>query len=251
MGMGVGQDPLYFCERGYYLEYERAMLRDFREQGFKFGPEVLDPEKSIDFLVKRCRVKQYQAELRVRRCDLIIMEYIPGIPLATQTGYGLNCDLNVDAFCADVVEEMHSALRALELKLMEANAKLLLHNDPMPPNIIFSMNEHHDIIARLVDFELGQNIKKGSPDYVNSTVAELYRDRHVPVDPITHDHIKNLDNHLMDGSIDVVRRVKEAVRKPGDDDSLIDAVSIGVSLFGSMTFNLGKAIKILRRRANS
>jgi hypothetical protein len=36
MGMGVGENPLYFCERGYYIKRERDMLLEFRKSGFAF-----------------------------------------------------------------------------------------------------------------------------------------------------------------------------------------------------------------------
>jgi len=250
MGMGVGQDPLYFCERGYYLEHERTMLEDFRDQGFRFAPTVLDIEDSVKFLVNQCQVRPPQAELRVRRHDLLIMEYIPGLPLATQTGYGLNYDLTIDAFLGDVVEDMCAALNALALEMQRANTMLLLHNDPMPPNIIFSLNGRREIVARLVDFELAQNLRKGSPQYVDSTVAELYRERHVPLNPFTHVPTTNLDQHLIDGSISVARRVQQAVSRPCRDESILEAVSVGIPFFGGISLHLGKALRVLRRLTN-
>ena len=223
------------------------MLLDFRNSGFQFPPQVLNQKDSIHFLIKNCQVSPHQAELRVRNNDLLIAEYIPGVPLATQTGYGLNYVLNIDAFHGDVVEEMCAALQKLWLALHKANTSLLLHNDPMPPNIIFSLNGSREIVARLVDFELAQNLQKPSPHYVNSTVEELYKERNVPVNPITHTHSTNLDQHLMDGSINMAKRVCEAVRTQRGNDSLLDAFSVGISFIGGITLNVGKARRILKR----
>jgi hypothetical protein len=41
------------------------------------------------------------------------MEYIPGVPLAIQTGRYLDYDVHIDAFETSVIDEMHAALRSL------------------------------------------------------------------------------------------------------------------------------------------
>ncbi len=51
LGMGVGENPHYFCERGYYHDHERRMLDRFRSGGFGFGPAVLPVEEAIRLLV--------------------------------------------------------------------------------------------------------------------------------------------------------------------------------------------------------
>jgi hypothetical protein len=37
LGMGVGENPIYFCEHGFYLAHERDMLIAFRNAGFTFA----------------------------------------------------------------------------------------------------------------------------------------------------------------------------------------------------------------------
>lgn len=247
MGMGIGQDPLYFCERGYYLEHERAMLNDFASQGFRFSPAVLSIEESIEFLVSQCKVAAHQAELRVRKHDLLIIEYIPGVPLATQTGHGLNCDICIDAFHGDVVEEMVMALDFLAMELQKANTMSLLHNDPMPPNIVFSVDERNDVVARLVDFELAQNLRKTSPRHVDSTVAVLYGERSVPIDPVIGTPVTSLDQHLMKGALKVTRQILKALIEPSGDGSSPAASSMSISFYGGTLLRIGEARRRLKR----
>jgi hypothetical protein len=78
LGMGVGENPTYFCERGYYIAHERDMLTAFRNAGFSFAPSVLNQNDSISFL-KEWGVRGFQAELQVQNDDLLVMEYIPGV----------------------------------------------------------------------------------------------------------------------------------------------------------------------------
>jgi serine/threonine protein kinase len=248
LGMGVGENPLYFCERGYYLEHERNMLTDFWDAGFRFQPYVLSQEESIELLADACGVRRHQAEMRVQNNDLLITEYIPGIPLAIQTGRQLNYDINVDAFDADVLQEMCSALGKLRVQLLRANNKGLLHNDPMPPNLIFTLDEGDNIVVKLVDFELAQNLRKPNPDYVNNTVAELYRERAVPVNSQTSAHRTNLDMHLLDESVELVKKISLAVTGGKADESLLEAISLKLPFVGGVSINLGKALKYLRRK---
>jgi serine/threonine protein kinase len=247
LGMGVGENPWYFCERGYYIEHERTMLADFWGAGLRFLPEVLSQQESIKFLSDECRVRPQQAEMRVLRNDLLITEFIPGIPLAIQTGQQLNYDVSVDICEEGLLQEMCSALEKLRVQLQRANNKGLLHNDPMPPNIIFTMNDSGAIEAKLVDFELAQNLRKPSPQYVNNTVAELYRERAVPMNPHTQAHQTNLDMYLIDGSIELLKKICVAMRR-GTGESLLDAVTLGFSFIGGVSINLGKALRSLRGR---
>ena len=235
LGMGVGENPLYFCERGYYIEHERNMLVDFWESGFRFAPTVLNRQDSISFL-RKCGVRPFH--------DVMVMEYIPGIPLAIQTGRHLDYDVYLDAFDTGVLDEMHTALETLRIQLQRANNSGVFHNDPMPPNIIFTMRKADKIEAKLVDFEMAQNSKKSNPTHVNSTVETLYRERGVPVNQSTLAPMSNLDIYLIDQSIDLVKRIRAASVRP--DDSLLDAISIGVSFIGGFSINLGRAIRSLK-----
>lgn len=248
LGMGVGENPLYFCERGYYLEHERNMLSDFRSAGFLFAPEVLTQTDSIHFLINECGVRPHQAEARVWNNDLIITEYIPGIPFATQTGHHLNYDLNVIPFDDNVLDEMCKALEELSIKIRNANSKSLLHNDPMPPNIIFTLDINNQIEARLVDFELAQNLCSESPGYVNNSVTELYRERDVPRNTHTNIYTKNLDQHLMDEAIKLAKGIRTAAKEIRKSRSILDAVAISIPFVGGIEINLGEFFKSLRIR---
>lgn len=246
LGMGVGDDPLYFCERGYYLAHERAMLEDFRTLGFDFAPQPLSHEESIRFLVDHCNVSPLQAEMRVSRDDVLIMEFISGIPFATQTGCFLNYDINIVAFENTVLHDMLVALHKLKTGLEKANNQKLLHNDPMPPNIIFTISEDDDIRARLVDFELAQNLNKPSPEYVSNSVAELYLERDVPRNPNTQKHKKNLDQHLMHESIGVAEEIVRSAPQIRALTDVLDSVSISIPFVGGISINMGRVYKLFK-----
>ncbi len=243
LGMGVGDNPLYFCERGYYLEHERSMLEDFRAHGFDFAPQPLSQEESIRFLVDRCNVGTQQAEMRVGRNDVLITEFIAGIPFATQTGRFLNYDIGIVGFDEDALSDVLAALHKLKTDLEKANTQELLHNDPMPPNIILTIGQDGNIRARLVDFELAQNLARPSPEWVNSSVAELYLERDVPRNPGTNKHKMNLDQHLMQQSIYVaeeIARTAPQVRKLAD---ALDIVSVSIPFLGGISIDLGRAYR--------
>jgi hypothetical protein len=246
LGMGVGDDPLYFCERGHYLAHERAMLEDFRAHGYEFAPQPLSREASMRFLVDHCDVSAAQAEMRVSRDDILIMEFIPGVPFATQTGHFLNYDVNVAAFDRSVLHDMVIALYRLEDELGKANTRGLVHNDPMPPNIIFTIGEDDDIRARLVDFELAQNLVKPSPEHVNHSVAELYLERDVPRNPNTQQHKKNLDQHLMHESICVANEIEKSAPQIRELIDVLDGVSVSVPFVGGVSINLGRVCELLK-----
>lgn len=246
LGMGVGDNPLFFCERGYYLAHERAMLEDFRAQGFTFAPQPLSHEESIRFLVDHCNVSLRQAEARVARDDVLIMEFIPGIPFATQTGIYLDYDINIIAFENDVLKDMLAALHKLKISLDQANTHKLLHNDPMPPNIIFTIDDKNEILARLVDFELAQNLNKMSPEYVSNSVDELYREREVPINHNTHKYKKNLDQHLMYESISVAEEVVRSAPQIRELTDALDSVSISIPFLGGISINLGRVYNLFK-----
>jgi len=56
-------------------------------------------------------------------------------------------------------------LKRLRRELESANSAELLHNDPMPPNIIFGLDNNEPLRAWLVDFELAQDLA-GPPDTI-------------------------------------------------------------------------------------
>jgi serine/threonine protein kinase len=203
LGMGVGDNPLYFCERGYYLEHERNMMLDFSNEGFKFLPKVLSISESIDFLIRECELNEQQAIMRCCNNDLLIMDYISGIPFATVTGHYLNIINNIEEMNLDneLILEMEQSLYDLKKNLHHANNKELLHNDPMPSNIIFTLDENDKVTAKLVDFEMAQNLKKKSPEYVNESVCELYKERNVPYNIHTNKHTMNIDEYLIEKAI--------------------------------------------------
>jgi serine/threonine protein kinase len=248
LGMGVGENPTYFCERGYYIEHEREMLFAFRRAGFAFAPEPLNQAESVLFL-KEWGVRDFQAELRVLNNDVLIMEYIPGMPLATQTGRFLDYDTYIDEFGTSVLDEMVTSLRRLGVQLRHANVAGFAHNDPMPPNIIFTIDSKDQMQAKLVDFEVAQNFRRTNPPYVNDTVRELYIERNVPKNPHTGAHVSNLDMHLIEQSIELVSRIKETMKTT--DESVWDAFSVGLPFIGGFTINLGKLVRALKSAGGS
>jgi hypothetical protein len=246
LGMGVGENPLYFCERGYYLGHERAMLEDFRSHGFDFAPQPLSRDESVRFLVDNCDVNARQAEMRVYRDDVLITEFIAGIPFASQTGRFLNYDINVVGFEDDVLKDMLAALNRLKSELQKANDEQLVHNDPMPPNIIFTIGEDGNIRARLVDFELAQNLATASPEFVSNSVAELYLERDVPRNPNTGKFKMNLDQHLMHESISVAEEIVRTAPQVRSLADALDIVSISIPFLGGISIDLGRAYRFAR-----
>ena len=242
LGMGVGDNPTYFCEKGEYIRHERMMIEDFHREGFSFLPNVLSTTDSIEFLKKECGVSEEQASLRCNNNDLLIMEYIKGIPFATQTGHYLDYKLNIENIESAVIIEMVESLLDLQRKLSEANKIGLLHNDPMPPNILF-MFEGNSIVSKLVDFELAQNLKRESPNYVNISVRELYYERDVPFNNKTNKFKKNLDQHLLDGSIDVLKQILSILTLIHDHSNIWDGVSLSIPVIGGPSINIGSIIK--------
>jgi hypothetical protein len=243
LGMGVGDNPLYFCERGYYLAHERSMLEDFRNHGFDFAPQPLSREDSVRFLVDDCHVAAEQAEMRVFRDDLLITEFIAGVPFATQTGRFLNYDINIVGFDEDVLRGIVEAIHALRNELEKANSRQLVHNDPMPPNIVFTVGQDEAIRARLVDFELAQNLARPSPEHVSKSVAELYLERDVPRNQSTGKYKMNLDQHLMNQSVSAVEEIAKTapqVRKLAD---ALGIVSISIPFLGGISIDLGRAYR--------
>jgi hypothetical protein len=140
---------------------------------------------------------------------------------------------------------MLMALHTLKSDLEKANSQDLHHNDPMPPNIIFTIGEGDRMRARVVDFELAQNLRITSPDYVNNSVAELYAERDVPRNSQTNKYTLNLDQHLMQESIGVaeeILRTAPQIRKLTD---ALDGVSISIPFLGGISIDLGRAYRFL------
>lgn len=225
LGMGVGDNPQFFCEKGCYLEHERNMLLDFQEAGFTFQPKVMGKKESIDFLITNRIVNSEQAHLRIENNDLLIMELISGVPFATQTGHYLDYVAEYRIVGAKTKDKMIIALDDLKQDLRTANSLGLLHNDPMPPNIIFT-KERNKFRARLVDFEIGQNINKPSPGYVESAIPLQYIDRNVPLN--RHGiYTSNLDMHLIDESIQFLEKLPI-----NQKDGLNIKTSLSVNILG-------------------
>lgn len=238
LGMGVGENPLYFCEKGEYLQHERYMIEDFHKNNFHFLPKVLSISDSIEFLKNECGLDEEQAYLRCTNNDLLITEYIRGIPFATQTGYNIDYILNIDIFDYALMKEMEIALYELKKSLDNANRIGLVHNDPMPPNIIFTL-DGNSIVAKLVDFELAQNLNNISPDFINNSVRELYFERDVPFNKRTHKFKKNLDQHLLDESILVFNKITSILGIIQKNDSIWDGISISIPFINGISMNLG------------
>lgn len=246
LGMGVGENPLYFCEKGEYLQHERCMIEDFRKNKFIFLPNVLSVSDSIEFLKRECGVDEEQAFLRCTNNDLLIIEYIRGIPFATQTGYNLDYKLNIDIFNGFLMKEMEIALYELKKSLDNANRLGLVHNDPMPPNIIFTL-DGNSIIAKLVDFELAQNLNKISPTFVNNSVKELYNERDVPFNERTQKFKKNLDQHLLSESILVFNKISSVLDVIEKNDTIWDGVSISIPFINGISINLGSLVNLFKK----
>jgi hypothetical protein len=218
LGMGVGNNPSFFCGHGYYLEHERNMLIDFKKAGFNFQPSVMTKEETIDFLMKECGVDENHAASLSGNNNILIIEYFPGIPLVTQTGHHLYCEINPCIMNDQVLKVIGGALDFLKIQLQEANSKGLHHNDPIAFNILFVLNEKDRVIAKLVDFELAQNFNKVSPEHVNISVRQLYQQRNVP-------NTKNLDQHLLDESIRIVEQLSVKVNNLKHPESPFDSIS--------------------------
>jgi len=245
LGMGVGEDPKFFCGKGEYIEHERNMMLKFHES-FNFLPDVKTQEWSIRFLVDHCNISIQQAEFRCLNNDLLITELVKGIPFATQTGQFLNYSLNIGDFSNEVIFEMEASLYKLKEQLESANRKGLLHNDPMPPNIIFSIDDENRIVAKLVDFELSQDLKQPSPLFVNNTVKELYKERDVPLNIQTGKYKKNLDQHLLDLSIEFLQKLPSHIKKHESIESIWDSISVTIPFIG-VGINIGGLKKQLKK----
>jgi hypothetical protein len=96
----------------------------------------------------------------------------------------------------------------------------------MPPNIVFTLNETDRIQAKLVDFELAQSPTLPCPAYVNDTVAELYRERDVPINRSTSAYQSTLDMHLIDQSIELIKRIGIARGRPAVGTMQLDTQSL-------------------------
>jgi hypothetical protein len=247
LGMGVGDNPSYFCERGYYLEHERNLLLDFKAAGFSFQPRVMTQEEAISFLTQECGVAEDQAIARSKNNDILITEFLPGIPLLTQTGRRLECEIHPCLMNESVLRDIGLALETLRVQLDEANAQGLLHNDPMGFNIVLTMGTEDKVIANLVDFELAQNLNKQSPTYVNTSVEELYRERAVPFNPQSGRYIRNLDQHLMGESLQIVEQLAAKLKKLKDPDSSFQSVSSIGPFSSGIGINMKNVIAYLRQ----
>ena len=119
----------------------------------------------------------------------------------------------------------------------------------MPANIVFSLQDDDSLIASLVDFELAQDLKGSSPEYVSQSVQELYKERDVPRNSQTRAYTKNLDQHIISQAIVAIRGIRAAV-KDLEGDSEIDWLSLSISIpfLGGFSINVGKAIRYWQER---
>jgi hypothetical protein len=200
---------------------------------------VLTQDESVRFLVDQCGVNTRQAEERCFRNDILITEHIPGIAMATQTGHFLDYILNIGEFSREVLFEMEAALYKLKEEMDCANRIGLVHNDPMPPNIIFTLDTKKRIVAKLVDFELSQDIYAESPQFVIDSVCELYKERDVPLNYQTGKYKKNLDQHLLEQSIELLQKLPSHQERKVKIETLWDSVSLSIPFIG-ISVNLGK-----------
>ena len=89
----------------------------------------------------------------------------------------------------------------------------------------------------MVDFEIAETLALDSPDFVTSTVKELYRERGVPLNAHTSEFTTNLDMHLLDQSAVLLDQVRRAVAGKG---SLLDTIAIEIPFTG-ISIEVGKA----------
>jgi hypothetical protein len=200
-------------------------------------------EESIEFLVTECGVQPDQAHWQCKTNHVLITERILGIPFATATGDFLHYESVLAIFDSGVLRQCEHSLRDLKTQLDEANRAGLLHNDPVPTNIIFALGEGRTLVARLVDFELAQDLSEQSPDYVSSSVRELYAERNVPFNAQTGKHLKNLDQHLMEQAIEALDRIRKRVEEYESERRGTNWLSFSFSFVGGITINFSDAMR--------
>lgn len=211
MGMGIGDDPLFFAGCGHHNIHERQMLEAFARAGFAFQPQVMPPTESIRFLIEQCGVDAAQAEWQCAQGNALVLERISGLPLAQATGNHVHYFTRFAALTEDIIARCEQAACHLQAQLQRANQLGLLHNDPVPANIIFTCDSQGQIAARLVDFELAQDMSQDSPSHVTSFIPKQYVDREVPRNPEKGTYTKNLDEHLMDHALLALQTIRRAV----------------------------------------
>ena len=244
--MGVGDSPSYFAGRGYYNEHERRMLATFEARGFTFQPRAQSVEESIHYLTEECGVEADQARWQCESHNVLIIERILGLPFATSMGDFLRYRADIAIFNSEVLRGCEQALQELKGQLDEANRANLLHNDPVPPNIILSASTGNTFTARLVDFELAQDLNTPSPEYVSNSVQELYAEREVPANARTGKHMRNLDQHLMAQDIDALGSIRRLAEENEKGRSEWDSSSVGLSFVGGIVLDLRDAIRFWR-----
>jgi hypothetical protein len=143
----------------------------------------------------------------------------------------------------------------LRNQLIRANEQLLFHNDPVPPNIIFTF-ENDKIVAKLVDFDLSQynpypqgsnkNKPEINPTHVWEEVDRLKADRDVPRNSQTGCYIKTLDRHLMDENLLIIENIIKAVdyaKKCNMTD--VEGISLNAGIVG---MDIGKFFDYIRNK---
>ena len=127
----------------------------------------------------------------------------------------------------------------------DANAQGLTHNDPIGFNVVLTLNSGR-VTAKLVDFELAQDQNEESPGHVNITVAQLYRERNVPLNPQTGRHTKNLDQHLISESIQIVEQLSDRLENLDEVGAPFHSISSIGPFHSGIEIRLGKVIEHLR-----
>ena len=247
IGMGVGDNPAYFAGRGYYLEHEQRMLNAFHEHGFRFQPRVKSLGESIDYLIDQ-GIDRDQAAWQCESGHVLVLEQVVGVPFATQTGHFLCYHPDIAIFDPGVLRLAERALDRLRVSLDAANVEGLVHNDPTPANIVFSLDGHNRLLARLVDFELAQDLNQASPAYVSEHVRELYAEREVPANERTGRHTRNLDQHVLEQSRSALAQIRGCVDLLAERSPDFDWLTVSLSFVGGISINVGRAVKYWRER---
>jgi hypothetical protein len=72
------------------------------------------------------------------------------------------------------------------------------------------------------------------------------KDRNVPTNPHTGSYLSNLEMHLLDQSKELVKRIRAT--QNGNNDSILDAISLGLSFVGGFSINIGKLMRSVKGR---
>jgi hypothetical protein len=94
-----------------------------------------------------------------------------------------------------------------------------------------------------VDFELSQDI---NIKFVNDSVKEQYKERDVPLNYQTGKYKKNIDQHLMELSIELLQNLPLFIKKQRKIETIWDSISVTIPFIG-IGFNIGGMGRHLRK----